>query len=148
MWLWVWWGKHPFLLMTTILMVRMNWTGISLWLQQYFLLKQWYLLVIHIYLLKPKVSDRDFSVTMDSYFNVKWKDQRLQSPTLFRWNSFFIEREWLDIPKHSCPVQVTSIGAYKSTAYNKSISQPGEILITWPQARIWSRWTSTSYQGT
>lgn len=32
----------------------------------------------------PKVSDSDFSVTMDSYFNVKWKDERLESPTLFR----------------------------------------------------------------
>jgi len=27
----------------------------------------------------PKVSDQDFSITLDAYFNVKWEDRRLQS---------------------------------------------------------------------
>ena len=31
----------------------------------------------------PKVSDKDFSITLDAYFNVKWQDKRLVS-TLFR----------------------------------------------------------------
>ena len=29
-----------------------------------------------------KVSDKDFSITLDSYFNIKWRDSRLLS-TLF-----------------------------------------------------------------
>ena len=34
----------------------------------------------------PKVSDKDFSITLDAYFNVKWQDERLQS-TFFRSSS-------------------------------------------------------------
>ena len=113
-------------------------------LQRYFLLK-----ILKYQYLKLKVSDRDFSVTMDSYFNVKWKDQRLQSPTLFRW---VIEAECILYWKrmNEWIHNYRTLRASLKTVFrrfSRKIILPGEIPITWHQARIWLQWTSISYQG-
>ena len=64
---------------------------------------------------------------MDSYFNVKWKDQRLQSPTLFRY--------------------IVLLKRYLGKESKDVLSLTGEMPTTKPQARIWLRSTSTSCQG-
>lgn len=40
---------------------------------------------INLRIFFPQVSDQDFSITLDAYFNVKWQDQRLVS-SLFNNN--------------------------------------------------------------